>query len=149
MKKVYMALFAISLAFSVFAQSGAEIDGLLAESILSAQSAARFVLSAADKAPADIKPRDAFTLAKEKAWLPDWALPQSALDLADLSFLIMSAFDMEGGLLYKLSPGPRYAYRELVYLRAIQGLSDPAMALSGERFLRILGRVLDLQGGAL
>lgn len=149
MKKVYMALAFIFLSSFAFAQSGSEIDELLAEGSLSAQSAARFVLSAADKAPPDIKPRDAYTQAKESAWLPDWALPQSALNLADLSYLIMSAFDMKGGLFYSMAPGPRYAYRELLYLRAIQGLSDPAMVPSGERFLRILGRVLDLQGGAL
>ncbi|HAE21279.1 MAG TPA: hypothetical protein DCG47_03015 [Spirochaetaceae bacterium] len=149
MKKVYMALVFLLISSYAFAQSGTEIDALLSEGILSAQSAARFVLSAADKAKPDIAPRDAFNQAKESAWLPDWALPQSALNLADLSFLIMSAFEMKGGLFYGMAPGPRYAYRELLYLRAIQGLSDPAMTLSGERFLRILGRVLDLQGGAL
>jgi hypothetical protein len=55
----------------------------------------------------------------------------------------MRAFDMRGGLFYALFPGPRYAYRELVRLRFIQGRMDPALAVSGERLLRILGRALE------
>jgi hypothetical protein len=57
----------------------------------------------------------------------------------------MGAFSMKGGLFYALFPGPRYAYRELVHQRLIQERSDPALAVSGERLLRILGRVLDHQ----
>jgi hypothetical protein len=54
----------------------------------------------------------------------------------------MKAFALKGGILYSLFPLPRYACRELVYLRIIQGGLDPDERLDGRAFLQILGRVL-------
>jgi hypothetical protein len=59
----------------------------------------------------------------------------------------MKAFDLHGGAMYRISSSPRYAYRELLYLRIIQGASDPSQKVSGERLMRILGRALDHAGG--
>jgi hypothetical protein len=44
--------------------------------------------------------------------------------------------------MYSLFPSRRYACRELVYLRLIQGRTDPDGYVDGESFLHILGRVL-------
>jgi hypothetical protein len=57
----------------------------------------------------------------------------------------MKSFGLSGGL-YRFFPNGRYACRELVYLDIIQGRSDPHMKVSGERFFRILGRILDYTG---
>jgi hypothetical protein len=58
----------------------------------------------------------------------------------------MRAFSIRGSSLYTLFPGPRYAYRQLDYLGLLPGLRDPALNVSGERLLQILGRVLDYRG---
>jgi hypothetical protein len=42
-----------------------------------------------------------------------------------------------------LLPGPRYAYRSMVSNSYIDGNTDPGMTVSGERFLLILGKVLN------
>jgi hypothetical protein len=54
----------------------------------------------------------------------------------------MKAFNIKGGFMYSLFPGPRYGYRELVYRKIIRGRAYSAMPVSGERLLRIIGRVL-------
>jgi hypothetical protein len=54
----------------------------------------------------------------------------------------MKAFDLKGGIFYGVFPIPRYACRELVYMRIIQGRTDPRGRLDGRTFLQILGRVL-------
>jgi outer membrane protein OmpA-like peptidoglycan-associated protein len=54
----------------------------------------------------------------------------------------MNAFDINGSFLYALFPGPRYAFRELDYLRLIPGRRDPALRVSGEELLRMLDMVM-------
>jgi hypothetical protein len=58
----------------------------------------------------------------------------------------MRSFDLKGGILYTLFPGPRYANREMVYLRLVQGRTDPQRFVDGGTFLQILGRTLTFTG---
>ena len=64
--------------------------------------------------------------------------------LGEYSLLTMNAFGITGGMMYTLIPSPRYAARELAFREVIQGRAYPRMDLSGERAIRIVGRVLDL-----
>jgi hypothetical protein len=66
--------------------------------------------------------------------------------MGELSYLLMGAFDLKGSFLYRMFPGPRYAFRELSYRRIIAGGADPSRFVSGDYFLRILGNVLSLTG---
>ena len=54
----------------------------------------------------------------------------------------MKAFEIPGGLLYALFPGPRYACNELAYLGFIKGNNSPYRTLSGEEMLRMMGYAL-------
>jgi hypothetical protein len=125
------------------AQTAERLDALLDTPELSYAQAAMIVLPAAGLAGEDVSPEAAFAEARIRGLLPKKAAPGGAVRLRELAFLIMGAFNMKGGLFYTLFPGPRYAYRELVHRRLIQGRNDPALTLSGERLLRILGRALD------
>ena len=69
----------------------------------------------------------------------------NSLTIGDLSFMIMNAYNMNGGLMYSLFPGPRYAVRELRHKKILQGKSYSTMHISGERACRILGRVLEME----
>jgi hypothetical protein len=122
----------------------ADLDRLLEKEAVSWGEAARFVLAAADWR-AGLSEERAFTAAVELAGLPKNTAAAGPANLGGVSLLIMRAFDMKGGL-YRVFPTPHYAYRELKYLGLIQGRSDPHMKVSGERFLQILGRVLDYTG---
>lgn len=81
--------------------------------------------------------------------LPQKAFPEEPISLGELSFLLMKAYNIKGGLMYAAFPGPRYAFRTMVSRSLIQGTADPAMTVSGERFLHILGNVLTYTGGDL
>jgi hypothetical protein len=122
------------------AQIAAEMDALLETPAINFVQASRFVLAAADIFQADDYP-SAFDLAREKGWLPKKASSDSQVRLGELCFLVMGAFGMRGSFLYTLFPGPRYAFRELDYLRMIPGRRDPARRVSGEEMLRILDMV--------
>jgi hypothetical protein len=66
--------------------------------------------------------------------------------MGELSRLAMGAFGLSGGFLYRLFPGPRYAYRAMVWYRLLPPDSDPGGVVSGEDLLYITGQLLSLAG---
>jgi hypothetical protein len=139
-------LFGSMLSAPVYAQTAAELETILRTTAVSCGQAARFTLAAAEiTSPQDAA--QAFAFAAERSWLPKKAAAEKPITLAELSFLIMKAFDMKGGMTYAILPGPRYAYRSMISRSFIQGNADPAMTVSGDRFLLILGNVLNAAGG--
>jgi hypothetical protein len=138
-----LCLLFVAPAFMV-AQTAAELDSLLETSAVSCAQAARFVLASTETADAGIE--DAFGEALAKRWFPQGTKANEKVSMGTLSFLIMRAFNIKGGLMYGLLPGPRYAFRTMVSRSFIQGAADPGMSVSGEKFLHILGNVLTLTG---
>jgi hypothetical protein len=132
-------------SITAYGQTAADMEDLLAAGEMTASQAAYFTLAAALETPPE-NPGAAFTMAREKGWLPAQAESGSALTLSGLSLLIMKTFNLEGGLLYRLFPGGRYAYRELASRGLVEGRSYPGDNVSGEQFLRILGNVLAERG---
>jgi hypothetical protein len=118
------------LGGSLFAQNAnpgaSEIDIILESAEISFAQAAAFVQAAAESSVPAVLPS-----------------PDRPIKLGELSFLIMKSFQMKGSFLYALFPGPRYAYRELSYLRFLPEPGDPAMKVSGAQFLQIVERVLN------
>ena len=146
MKNVILVML-LGAAAGLYAQSAKEVDLLLSDPRVSYARAARYILPAAGILSASASESDAFKAALEQGWLPDGADPAAPIRLDESAYLILRAFSLEGGLMYRLFPGPRYAYRELVYRQFIQGRRDPAQPVPGERLVRILGRALDAKGG--
>jgi outer membrane protein OmpA-like peptidoglycan-associated protein len=127
------------------AQTADELDMILVTPEVNFTQASRFVLVLAEVVDEKTEPAAAYTLALERGWLYGG---NSAADFSDksikqgeLCFLIMQAFNMPGSFLYTLFPSPRYAFRELDYLKLIPGRSDPSLKVSGEEMLRILGMI--------
>ena len=138
-----MAFLLITPVF-LSAQGAAELEGVLGTTAVSYAQAARFILAAAGN---NVAQQAAFEQAAANGWLPRTAAADDPITLGSLSFLTMKAFDLKGGLMYMALPGPRYAFRSMVSRSIIQGAADPAMTVSGERFLLILGNVLNAAGG--
>jgi outer membrane protein OmpA-like peptidoglycan-associated protein len=127
------------------AQTAGELDRLLDTRELSRGDAAYFTLSSVLTSP-PARPSEAAAAARERGWLPEGAGPGAPITLGDLSFLLMKSFGLEGGLLYRFFPGPRYAYREMTRRGFIEGRAYQDSTVSGERFLLILGNVLSAAG---
>jgi outer membrane protein OmpA-like peptidoglycan-associated protein len=140
-----LAVFRASVG-PLHAQTAERLDAILDTAEVTCAMAAFVVLPAAGLIDGNSAPDAAFAEARARDYLPRNAAADTPIRLGELSFLIMQAFGMKSGFMYALFPGPRYAYRELVYRKLIQGRNDPALAVSGERLLRIIGRVLDYRG---
>jgi outer membrane protein OmpA-like peptidoglycan-associated protein len=117
-----------------------ELDALLGAEAVSFVQAAQFVLKTADRIDANSSAEAAYALAWERGWMPPGER-YNPIALGELCFLIVNAFNIKGSFLYALFPGPHYAFRELDYLKLIPGRRDPALVVSGERLLQILGMV--------
>jgi hypothetical protein len=143
--KKYCALLIFICLFSAGrlpAQStAAEIETLLSADTVTYAAAARFLLEASETLKTS-KPDEAFNYAVEQNWLPKTAAANDPARLDAISLLLMRSFDIKGGLFYSFTKNPHYAYRELVHKKIIQGRTDPAMKLSGDRLLLITGRIL-------
>ena len=125
--------------------TAADMDAMLAAKTVSAAGAARFILASADLLPAGLSgsaaERAAYDMASSKGWIKKTA--EENVTLKDTAFLIMKAFDLKGGIMYSLLKNPRYAYREMVYRKLIQGASDPDMNVTGARLIQILGKTIN------
>ena len=128
------------------AQTAAELERILETPYVTSSQAARFVVASAS-GTAGISADAAFESVIAKGWLPRKTVADAPISMGTLSYLTMKAFGLKGGLMYTIIPGPRYAFRSMVNRSFIEGAADPAMKVSGERFLLILGNVLDVAGG--
>jgi len=144
---IIIAGFLLIMPVFVSAQTAAELEKALGTQNLTCAQAAGFVLAAAADTSVKNISKEAFEQAIAKGWFPQGTKPEENITLGRLSFLIMKAFNIKGGLMYTFFPGPRYAFRTMVSRSYIQGTADPAMKVSGVRFFRILGKVLSATGG--
>ncbi len=71
------------------------------------------------------------------------------LSLGEVSLLVQRYYELPRGLMSNVTASPRYAVRDLRFLRIVQGRSYPGMAVPGERMVRIVRRVMDYREGVL
>jgi len=141
---ITIILFLTSAAF-LSAQTADEIETLLNTRAVTYGQAARFVLEASD-ALVTGSHEEAFRYAVQQNWLPANSSSGDPARFDQISLLLMRSFNMNGGLMYTLTKSSHHAYRELVYRNVIQTRSDPAMIVSGEELLFIVGRLLSMLG---
>jgi hypothetical protein len=149
LRTVSTVCFLVLCGFFVSAQSNDLVDKILIEESLTARYAAYLALAGADVVAADASPEEALTAALERGWIEGAPGPADAVTLGTFAQLVVQAFEIPSGLMYRLLPGPRYAARELAFREMIVGSTSPYRSLSGEEALGILGAVLDWrEGGA-
>jgi len=154
------------VAVALPAQSNQRIDEILSQESITYGHAVYLLLASQQAIPDEATPTEAHTLLEQgpanrsavtysiggtsftAERLPQTPLgypPDQPLTLGEFSLLTMETFGMTGGMMYTVLPLPRYAARELAFRDVIQGRAYPRMSLSGERALRIVGRVLALE----
>ena len=138
-----LCLAALCFPVSLTAQSNSLIDMLLEEDEADWEKTVFLVLSAAGIMGEDQEPADALPVLEQQNWMSADKAPGDTISLGELSYLLMQAFEVRGGLMYRLFPGPRYAARELAYLNLLEEDTSPYRTVSGDETLRILGGVME------
>ena len=142
---IALCLFWASLSAQLFAQSNRLIDEMLLEEKASFGKSVFLVLSAAGLVPESASVAEALSFLQGTGWRVRQKGDDAPIKLGECSFVIMRSFQIPGGLFYNIFPGPRYAARELKYLRFYTGRYDAGRVLSGDEVLGILGRALAWQ----
>jgi len=142
-----LAVVLMAAAGTSFGQSNELLDVLFEEPTTTLGQAAYLVLTASGRIPEDSTPADAAASLAGQGWTVPQRSAGEPLTLGDYSYLLMQAFELKGGVMYRILPGPRYAGRELAYLKLIKGDTSPYRTLSGEEAVGILGRLLEWKEG--
>lgn len=146
-KPVIFLVLLVSAILRVTAQSNTVLDQLLDQPQASFANVVYMTLSAAKLLPDTATPDQALQSLQQQNWNIKILPADAPISLGDYSFLLMKAFKLSGGIFYSLFPGPRYACRELGYLKIIPTDARPLRSISGEEAVRILGNVMAYQGG--
>jgi len=150
MKRKIVVLALVSLLLSVVAgygQSNDRIDELLVQDPAQTGHVAYLLLSAAGLIDDQYDPETALTYASEQGLLPGRVDATDAVTFGRYSYLLTQAFDVPGGVMYRLLPGPRYAAREVVYQQWSRKRRSPSELIDGETAVRILSVYLNETGG--
>ena len=137
-----------SMALPLAAQSNQLLDQLLDQPEAHFGDVVYMTLTAAKLLPDTATPEEALQTLRRQDWKIQILPGEAPIPLGDYSFLLMKAFKLTGGVLYSLFPGPRYACRELSYLKIITANARPNRSVSGEEAVRILGNVMARKEGA-
>jgi len=150
MKKAWalLALLAASVLPAV-AQSNQFIDRLLEQPQATFGASAYLVLAASGLVPAEATEQQALTALNEKGWKLKARGADEPIRLGEYCYLIMKAFELKGGLMYRLFPGPRYAVRELAYLGLVHGKAHGGRYPSGQEAVQVLSSFLDRKAGGV
>ena len=147
MQKVVVVLMALFAAiFPLNAQSNAVIDALLDADPAAFSDAAYLVLSAAKVLTEKATPKDTVWALQARDWGIAARPAKEPITVGEYASLLMQAFEVRGGILYRLFPGPRYACRELAFLGLLEGSTATGRRLSGGEAVRILSRFLERRG---
>jgi hypothetical protein len=147
MKKWGAFLFFLALAvIPLGAQSNQILDQLLQQPQARFGDVVYLTLAAAKIVADTATPDQAIQTLQQQNWKAAILAADAPISLGDYSYLLMKAFNVKGGIFYSLFPGPRYACRELGFLKVIPSDARPLRYVSGEEVVRILGNMLALQG---
>ncbi|MCL2244343.1 MAG: autotransporter adhesin family protein [Treponema sp.] len=126
------------------AQTADVIEKILQTEAVTNEQAAWFVLIAANDSGNydDYNYNQAFRFAVDNQWLSRNARASDKINLRDVSFLLMQAFDISGGPMYTLFKTPHYAYREMLQNDIIYGRAAPGMDVTGDTLLYMVNRIL-------
>ncbi len=143
--KFFPLFFLISLVSTIplSAQSNNLIDNLLSQKEAAFGDTVLLVLTAGRIIPEGSGTDTAMKVLAEKFGKLSGKKADNHITAAEMSFIIMKTFNLKGGIMYMLFPGPRYAYRELVYRKDLSGRGGPYRKVSGDEVLRTLRQVMD------
>lgn len=141
--KVVVVLLVFMSALTLSAQTAERIERIGNEQHISVGSAA-YVTAASAGIVDDTATAEEALDALVNLGFPTVEETSVPARLDQFAYMLMLAHNRPGGFMYSLLPGPRYAMRELEYERILRSGGDPGDPLSGNRALRLTGRMLTI-----
>ena len=145
---ICISFFSLITCIYALAQSNDRIDELLQQNQARLDSAAYIILAAGGIIQETDSPDTALEKAVSLGLVKAGTAPDAPVMVDEMSFMLMKSLSLKGGVMYGFFPGKRYAYRELVFRKAVNDAGGPARPVSGEEVMRTLGNLMPAEGGA-
>lgn len=146
-RNVFIVAFVL-LCGVLFAQSNERVDELLAQDAAQVGHTAYLIYTASGAIDDSADLSAAVSAAIDSGAIPVGTSPEDPVDFGAFSYMLMEAFNVPGGIMYRIVPGRRYASREVVYQEWSRTRRAPGDLLDGDSVVRILSVFLNEQGGA-
>lgn len=140
MKKVLVLAVAVLSLYGANAQSAQAVSELLSKETATFQDFAYLVAS---EAGAEYAPSEAFAWCGRFGSFPADTVPDTPITVRSASHFLVSNYGLSGGIMWRLTKSPRYAWRELKQAGFWAAGTDPDDNLSGEALVRAMGRFFD------
>ena len=147
MKKPFLICFLLMTVSMIHlsAQSNEVIDTLLNQDQAEFDDTLYMIFTASGMLPDSASSADSFHEFSQRGWgLKEKGL-NDPVTAGELAYLIMRALNLQGGIMYTIFPNPRYAYKELVYRKALETGTGSKRIVSGEEVLRVLAKTMAQQ----
>ena len=142
-KLILLGFLVLLLPVFLFSQSNTVIDEMLSKEKAGFGRTSYMVFTAAGLMRDNVTLEESLQYLDKLKWNMKDKESEEYITLGEYSFMLMKSFNLNGGIMYQVFPGPRYASRELFYLDLINENRDPNRYISGEEVIRILGRLLE------
>ena len=147
MKKVICGFFLTFIAFFAFAQSAEKVSQIIESEKISAGQTAYLAAVYADLIQEDAEENEAFDIAVQNGWISSSKNADDAISLAELSKVCTKVAGLKGGLLYRITSLPRYAFKELKARDVLDSYADPSMTVSGQNAVAVLNACIGIVSG--
>ena len=138
MKKIISLIFALFLCLSVYAQSADVITDILETEEITFGQVCYLTAVQMNIIDDSASYEDSVTALYEHGYIPAVEEYQVPVPAVDLAYLYSKLWNVQGGLMYKLTKGsPRYAFRQFQSDGIIGADVDPSAYISGEKALSI------------
>ncbi|MCR5217933.1 hypothetical protein [Treponema sp.] len=138
MKKIVALLSFLLLSGLIFAQSADKMTEVLESDKVTLGQASYFIATASGKIQDTESEEDAVKVMKAIQFADADADPSQYISVKDLSWMLVCTWKIEGSLMLKLFPGPRYACKQLKADGILNDFDDPDSIPDGHRFFNIL-----------
>nr|MBP3282386.1 hypothetical protein [Treponema sp.] len=139
MKKIMMAAaFALATVFAANAQSAEKLTEILDASEVSLAQLSYIAGTCGFNLPDNSNYTTAFEEMKRRGYFGQNAKESDKATLAQASYLFMKATKIDGGLMYRITDSPRYAFKELKARGIIPQTAEASLKFSGHEALDLL-----------
>lgn len=135
---VGMVVFALSASAQTIESDDSRIDQVLASPAVTAGQVAWLVGRAVGLVEEAEPPEEAYRKAVSAGWVAPGESPDGPITLAGFSQVLVRALAIPTGVVYSVFPGPRYAFRELLFRRIVPPGASPGGPVSGQDALSFL-----------
>lgn len=149
MKKGIVLLLILFLGFAAYGQDASKVTEILEAEQLTRAQASYIAVSWLDSANESLGFAETAQIALEQGLLKDGVDVNEPIRLDELAGLCMKAWNVPGGLFYRMTKANRYAYKELVARQFLPSNGDPSFTVSGAEGLNVMYQCMELKNPVL